>query len=75
MTVAEVARTYAYRVPRGAELVGGPRDGLRVIASSVRAADRHQPSIVVFLLSDGSQAEFPAREEVAWLHPERRTAA
>lgn len=72
--MSEVARTRAFRVPRGAELVGGPHDGLRVIASATRIFDKNRPR-VVFLLSDGSQAEHASDEEIAWLHPERRPAA
>jgi hypothetical protein len=68
--VSEVARTSAWRVPRGAELVGGSKDGLRVIASVTRIFDRRR-SEVVFLLSDGSQHAVPSNESVAWLHPER----
>jgi hypothetical protein len=72
--VSEVARTSAWRVPRGAELVGGPKDGLRVVATATRVFARRRPE-VVFLLSDGSQHAVPSREPVAWLHPERRTSA
>jgi hypothetical protein len=69
---AEVAHTSAWRVPRGAELVGGPKDGLRVVASATRIFARHRPEVVL-LLADGSQHTVPSGEKIAWLHPERRT--
>jgi hypothetical protein len=70
--VSEIAHTHAWRVPRGAELVGGPKDGLRVIAAATRIFERSRSrSEVVFLLSDGSQHAVPSSEPVDWLHPER----
>lgn len=71
--MAEVARTHAWRVPRGAELVGGPHDGLRIIASATRVFRRRPPE-VVFLLADGSQHTVPSDSLVEWLHPERTRA-
>jgi hypothetical protein len=71
--VNEIARTAAWRVPRGAELVGGNCDGLVVISALAEmfSADGRGP-FVVFLLSDGSEVPVPSKQEIAWLHPEAR---
>jgi hypothetical protein len=66
----EIATTHAWRVPRGAQLVGGPQDGLTVIAAVARLFDT-RPSEVVFLLGDGSQWTVGSDHLISFLHPER----
>lgn len=69
-TGREVAETAAYKVPAGAVIYGGARDGL-VVHRTVTDG-----STVVLVCVDGSEIRSDIATHVAWLHPAgRRTTA
>lgn len=72
--IREVAVTHAFRVPVGAQLYGGPRDGLTVGHAHVRIDEAGPRPLVVFLFTDGSEHRCNSADQVAWLHPAGRTA-
>lgn len=69
----DVHTTAAYEVPRGAELVGGAEDGLRIEHVHV-LIDPPAAAEVLLILADGSEYRLRSQQQVSWLPPARAAA-